>query len=217
MPSKTYLHLRDDFTAGLAEISSAPSTPPPTMAETSESNTADGIATPNPSLHNILTIPLELFERIAELADPRDLPYLRLVNKECAARVLRTFKKMHFAKRAHLISSKDSLQGLLHLVRDDHFGRAIRTLVLCVDVLPQEQHPQFLQWHTYPASFREDTYKGHQNRKRAAGKYQDFLRTQQSFIAEEDDLCLLTTIFSYLKQLNNRVAIQIILKEYSKM
>ncbi len=56
--------------------------------------TAADAATLTKSSHSILTIPLELFERIAELSESSDLPSLRLVNRECAAKALQIFLKV---------------------------------------------------------------------------------------------------------------------------
>jgi hypothetical protein len=54
---------------------------PSYMAETSVGSAANDAATSDASSHNILTIPPELFERIAESSDPEDLPNIRLVNR----------------------------------------------------------------------------------------------------------------------------------------
>ena len=111
--------------------------------------------------HTILTIPLELFERVAELSDPRDLLVLRLVNRECGAKTLRTFKNVHSRRKAYHLASKDSLRSLLHLARNEEFACALRRLILCVDVLPRESDSQYKQWLQDPAAprFSNDTPK----------------------------------------------------------
>ena len=88
----------------------------------------------------ILTLPLKIFEHIAELAQPEDLTALRLTCKEAAANSQRPFAKAFFTKRAFLLSDEESLRTLLTIAEHETFGRTMETVVICVDEVPSDDH-----------------------------------------------------------------------------
>jgi hypothetical protein len=133
----------------------------------------------------------------------------RTVSRESADKVLRTFKKVHFAKKAFLVKSKDSLQFLLQIARNEEFGQAIQTLVLCIDELPQEHLSEYCRCFHDPASSGDDTQIGRMWRNDKGAEFQTYLQKQQRFIYEEHDLTLLTTIFAQLKRIRSHANIQI--------
>ena len=155
------------------------------------------------SRHNILTIPHELLERIADYVDLSDLFALRLINKECTARVLRVFKKRYFAGRAFLIYSEDSLRNLLDLTRHEDFGPAVRKLALCVDELPEMRDSNH-QYYRNHGTLGEDVLQTTRMRLRSqATTYVKYLEKQETSKEQEDDLCRLTTIFSEFRRSGN--------------
>lgn len=92
------------------------------------------------SKHNILTIPLEIFEAVAERAEPEDLLNLRLVNREAAQKVKRTFIATHFTERMFLLTYEESLLTLLAIAKHPEYGRAIQTLLFSSDESPGPEH-----------------------------------------------------------------------------
>lgn len=83
----------------------------------------------------MLTLPPEMFEYVARHVDPKDLCTLRLVNRECASRVLKAYTDAHFTERSFLLY-KESLQTLVDIARSKYFGPRLRKVVLCVDRMP---------------------------------------------------------------------------------
>ncbi|KAF7189153.1 hypothetical protein HII31_09575 [Pseudocercospora fuligena] len=80
-------------------------------------------------------LPPELFELVAEYLEPNDLRCLRLVNRECASKALRTFAKVWFAQKSFLLCDADSLEVARSIARHAAYGPALRKIVLFVDEL----------------------------------------------------------------------------------
>lgn len=87
------------------------------------------------STQSFLDLPVELVELIIESADPKDVLSLRLVSHEVAERASKPFLRHFFARRAFLLSSEESLRGLLNIVENQKLARGLHTVDLCISTL----------------------------------------------------------------------------------
>lgn len=156
-------------------------------------------ATPPPKL---LTIPNELFERIAEAADKEDLLNLRLVAREASARVMRTYTKVYFTERAFLLSSGESLRTLLEIASHATYGRSMRRVVLCIDAFESKPNGNkvFRARHITPEEF---------DSLQQEWEFKTQLAIQASFTDTRSDLGLLNMIFANFKMRDNVVEVQV--------
>ncbi|KAF2482076.1 hypothetical protein BDY17DRAFT_325570 [Neohortaea acidophila] len=98
----------------------------------------------------LLGLPTELFERIAQLAEPKDLLSLRLASKAAAKKTDRTFVSAHFSERTFMPSSEASLHRFVDFGWHPLYGKALRKITFCVEELrplstapPDELRPGF--------------------------------------------------------------------------
>ena len=141
------------------------------------------------SKHNVLTIPPELTEHIALLADPEDLLSLRLVNREASQRIEQVYIKAYFTECAFLLCYTESLATLLAIVEHDKYGASLERIVICVD---QVSHPE-QQCRLAPGAKKDRRSKAH---KAHVAAY-----AAQTFMQQDNiDIALLTLIFTRLRQ-----------------
>ena len=178
------------------------------MADASAGTAAEDAIPEKPSSHNILTIPPEVFERIAEEADPEVLLALRLVSKETDERVFRTHLKTHFSERAFLLSSEDSLRTLLAISENETFARALDTVELCIDDIPSEDHPCHVNRTRAP--LHELTLRERIQRTQQDPMRKFICERQEQFRQRDGDLHLLTIIFSRFKLLDHDVEVKVV-------
>jgi hypothetical protein len=93
---------------------------------------APGAAQPT----TISDIPPEVFETIAQVADPKILVNMRLVNREIDCKVFGIFGKRMFATKACMVCSEASLRRLLAILEDLRLGPYVKKLVLCLEAVP---------------------------------------------------------------------------------
>jgi hypothetical protein len=143
----------------------------------------------------LLSIPPEVFELIARSVEPRDLLALRKTKRDAKNKTERTFAKVHFSERAFLLSSEDSLHVLLEIVKHPSYGRALKTLVFCVDeVSPREDDDR-------PAEHL--SFDERDDREVTAELRRKHIVKRKEFRDKGNDLHLLVTIFSYLRRIEN--------------
>ncbi|KAK4609379.1 hypothetical protein CLAFUW4_14625 [Fulvia fulva] len=87
---------------------------------------------------SLAAMPAELLKSIATFADLQDLPALRLVNRECNSKVLRTFTKTFFTTLPILLCYDKSIKTALEIAGHPIFAPAIRTIDPSIDVIPDE-------------------------------------------------------------------------------
>jgi hypothetical protein len=165
----------------------------------------------NESPTGILDLPAEVLEHIAHLSEDADLLNLRLANREINSKVIRTFNNVHFTDRAFLLCSEDSLRCLAATVDHEHFRKALRTVTLCFDEIPQPDHFIRLQvLENYPRPVRDELgpIEG-SKRDTQDAQYPQYLEKQHRFQESDLDFYLLTTIFSRLRMLDNVVAVRV--------
>ena len=160
----------------------------------------------------LLAIPPEVFERIAQHADPKDLLSLRLVCKEAGARVFRTYTQAHFTERAFLVCSPESLNTLIEIAQSEVLGTHMKKLIFCLDEIA---HPED---HRTLLRFRDPAHAT----INLPGEQTRFLRNcqdvrhktaydmQQAAIHSELDLHLLTTALCRLRQKELHLSVQIV-------
>ncbi|KAK3046910.1 hypothetical protein LTR09_011661 [Extremus antarcticus] len=146
----------------------------------------------------LLDIPPELTERIAQLCEPRDLPALRLVNREVGSRVIRTFTKVHFEKRSCLLCYEPGLQRLTRIAEHPHFGKAFGSLVFYIDEIPEADHPS-RDGNDSPQTLDRMSDSERAERILENQRYLELLQQQRDLRQSDTDLRLLTGIFSRLK------------------
>lgn len=125
--------------------------------------------------HNILTIPPEVAERIAQAAGPTDLLNLRLACKEAEARVTRTFGQRHFAYVGVLLCAVESLDRLLEITESDKLSGFVKQIGLIMAGIPDPESDEIK-----PIG---KTSKGRSPKAHAAEM--EFLRKAQSQRLEE--------------------------------
>lgn len=117
------------------------------------SHYANGIApitARTPACTPILNLPVELFERVAELADPVDLLSLKLVSKEVARYTRRTYVSLskmiysqditysypqittYFEHRGILVGDDKEVETAIEVAKHPELGSAAKTLSLCM-------------------------------------------------------------------------------------
>lgn len=138
-----------------------------------------------------------------------DLLSLRLVSRECSGKVHRTFKKVHFTEKAFLLANEESLRTLFAITQNEDFGKAIKSLVFCVDELPRFEDSAYASFLHDPESTGEDTSSALAERQIVGEDYVRLHRQQMDFKDHEYDLYLLTTICAQLRRNGNCPAIQI--------
>lgn len=72
------------------------------------------------SKHNILNVLPEVTERIAKVAEPKDLLNLRLVCKEADARIFRVYGRVYFAHWQLLLHSEERLAVVLEVAQSEN-------------------------------------------------------------------------------------------------
>lgn len=91
----------------------------------------------NSEPNNLVKLPPEIFEKIAQLVDPADLLSIRLLCREAAAKVLRTYQSTHFTEHALLLCDDLSLRTLVDIAKTPHLGACLRKIIICVDAVPK--------------------------------------------------------------------------------
>ena len=157
--------------------------------------------------HGLTTIPLEVFERIAEHAEPQDLLPLRLASREIASRVYRTYVKAHFTERAFLLYSKDSLQTLLEIAESEDLAQYMTTLILCTDFLTAEDMDD-MDMFVEPYISQMPVAEARFLRQSRIKRWKVLFEEQSTFDAE-GLLAKLTLIFARFRQSGNAIGIKI--------
>lgn len=160
------------------------------MADT-EQSAQDDPTTATDLKSYLLNIATEIFEQVAESAQPKDLKALRLASRDTNQKSLRTFAEAYFTERAHLLCSKRSLTVLLNIAKHPTFARSMRTVVLCDDEMDSENV------HT-PAP------------KLSTSQRKAFRAQIDEFQDGNLDLHILTTIFAYFRLVDNPIGIQVL-------
>lgn len=173
----------------------------------------------NGNKHNILTIPLEMFERIAELAEPEDLLNLRLVNRETADRVERNFIATHFSERMFLISYQDNLETLLAIANHPQFGNALRVVYLCNEELPGPDHPLIQNGRCVKRWERVDdnSIDSQIFRELQDREWLRLVEEQKQFLERDGDVHMLVRTFQAFQRNGNIPAVMLMDQEEAAM
>ena len=152
----------------------------------------------------LLSLPLEIIEHIAALADPQEMPKLRLLNRECAEKVKRTFVREHFTERAFLLCNEDSLRTLLAIVEHDELGRALRHVAFGTDIVRDMAHEcsQLEMEGLTPSGCREE--------KQQYLEHARLSQAQDRFLDGRGELHLLVTIFARLRTYRNPIILTLL-------
>lgn len=185
-----------------AHLHSAPYTP---MATTALILAADQAHDATSDI-NLLTLPPEMFERIAQSLPIEDLPYLRLTCRDAAAKVERTYVQAHFTDRGFLLCYKQSLQTAIDIARHEKFGKALKSITLYVDDIKPKLINRSVAYHLTP--FGRVQQRLHQDGCDAARK--QLFNQQQAMREEEDDLNALTVLFSHLRQHAGAIEVEVV-------
>ena len=106
-----------------------------TPAADCQSTLASSLATSHPNEQNresdLLRIPVELLEHVAEHLDASDFGSLRLACKEVAERVDHVFANKFFSERCFLTSDITSLATLLQISGHESYSKSMRRIWLC--------------------------------------------------------------------------------------
>jgi hypothetical protein len=147
------------------------------------SDTADGSTTTDYSAPSLDGVPLEMFERIAELTDTKDLKALRLVSHSIGAKALRTCKIVLFSEVKVMLRCKASVRGALEQAQHPVVGDAIREIVIYENLL---RCPQRAEYDYQPElTFSEEMFQ----------KWSSAYESQQLERHSENTLRLLTALF----------------------
>lgn len=169
------------------------------MASPGSESIADATNTETASSHNILTIPLELFERIADEVDGKDLLTLRLVSKETDQKMFRTYLNLHFTERAFLLSSMESLYTLIAIAEHEPFAKSLRRLDLCIEEIPDRDHTVHEARGPVAQPTKLQTFA--RELQARSSRHWDGIADMQAAITGNDiDLHLLTVAFARLRR-----------------
>lgn len=93
---------------------------------------------------NLVKLIPEIFETIAQNVEPADLFSMRLLCREAAVKVLRTYQSTHFTERIILLWDELGLEALVNIAEDKRFGPCLKKLTICVDTIDKPR-PEDLQ------------------------------------------------------------------------
>lgn len=162
------------------------------------------------STHNLLTVPPEVCERIAQLADPPVLLNLRLTSKETAARILRTYGQTLFGHMSFMMCFLEDLNRLLS-VSQSELATFMTTITLVVNSIPNPNG----RLHLSRTELDTEQVKGISQRELQSLMESQNERLEEMYSIQEDnetsklDLWTLNMAFCHLRQKNTRPAIQI--------
>lgn len=83
----------------------------------------------------LVTLPPEIFERIAEECNDASVKAPRLTSHESASKVLRTYVSTFFQDLVVLPCLEESLQNISKILRHPTFGKVVRSLSVCPKVM----------------------------------------------------------------------------------
>lgn len=165
-------------------------------------------ATPS---HNLLTVPPEVTERIAQHLDPHCLSALRLVSRETAARIFRTYGKAHFAVSVFTLCSPKSLDALVAVARSE-LAPFMKTITLCADnLVDPETEPHYGAMRRYADG--EGPLWVHAQRRGYEAECQAY-KAQQTLASTNQDLRILTTSLCGLRRKGIRPSIEVMTYEF---
>ncbi|KAF7196868.1 hypothetical protein HII31_01786 [Pseudocercospora fuligena] len=107
-------------------------------------------------------LPTELFEMVADLLPPADLPALRLVSRNSEWRIRRTYSEKCFKNLEVLLNSERSLKKALEISQHPVFGGKVHALTIHTDELAackhaaKKQKQKQLQEDIHPGSEKQD-------------------------------------------------------------
>ncbi|SMR64471.1 unnamed protein product [Zymoseptoria tritici ST99CH_3D1] len=145
----------------------------------------------------LLGLPVEMLQRIAELTTKDELMCLRLVSRECAAKVLKVYKEVLFSEQRVMLSTNSSIRNAIEVVGHPVFGAVVQRLVLVDDSLPEPRRVDFTSFDTG----REDSA--------SARLVMATHRAQNSKWKQGEDLRLLTILLRKYGQVTQRSIIHL--------
>lgn len=152
---------------------------------------------------DLLTLPPEVFERIAQSLPIEDLSALRLTCREADTKTQRTFFQAHFAESGFLLCSKESLRAAIDLVKHVKSGPAMKKIILYADSINAEPAQWFSSALAVPATrVQQDILKESWDRAR-----ESFAWHAEHVRETEDDSNLLTVLFARLTQRDQEVEV----------
>ncbi|KJX99801.1 hypothetical protein TI39_contig351g00008 [Zymoseptoria brevis] len=145
----------------------------------------------------LLGLPVEMFQRIAEITTKDELMCLRLVSRECAAKVLKVYKEVLFSEQRVMLSTNSSIRNAIEVIDHPVFGGAIRRLVLVDNSL---REPHVIDFTSHETDRKESAYA-----RLAMAAY----RAQNSTWTRGEDLRLLTILLRKYGQVTKRSIIHL--------
>lgn len=165
------------------------------------------------SKHNLLTIPLEMFERIAEFAEPRSLLSIRQVNREAGEKVKRIYVEEHFTKRAFLLWDEDSVGTLMDIAKHPVFGPAMKRVYICADEVAKGGHKWVLEQEARAPELWDRTLgRPVEERIMHLQRMEQWTKlalAQHEFRKRCGDLHLLVMAFSHFRRIGSNVGVSI--------
>ena len=172
-----------------------------------------------PSRAFILTLPPELFARVAEFCPPEALLKLRMVSREVSTKTYNTFLEAQFTERAFLLCYKDSLHRAVKLARHEKFGKHLKKLTFYADE-PNGDLEEVGNFVTRRVSSMGNGQTGPfapwqlrtmvDMTQKAVGRAE---RDRDDMIDSEADLMLLTALFCHLRQYDSQIAVEILVMQ----
>ncbi|SMR61968.1 unnamed protein product [Zymoseptoria tritici ST99CH_1E4] len=129
----------------------------------------------------LLGVPTEMFDLIVESTESKDLKHLRLVSRECAAKVLGPFKKNYIHSREVKLATESSIANTIKAIEHPEFGRLVRELVLVDNTA---------------SSPTEGEFRGLENGAAALGRATAVYQAQRFTRHSGEDRRLLTELFA---------------------
>ncbi|CAK3791011.1 hypothetical protein TI39_contig351g00008 [Lecanosticta acicola] len=146
----------------------------------------------------LIGIPPEVFERIAQLSDDADLLAIRLVCREAASKVLRTYTEVHFSRRHIYLHRESDLRAAIPVAKHPVFGAALSELVINVDQL---QDPA--------TSVMVDRSLSEEARLERADQLNAIFQKQEQLKDISTHLQLLTIVFAHTRRHGNHPVVTV--------
>ncbi|SMY29810.1 unnamed protein product [Zymoseptoria tritici ST99CH_1A5] len=106
-------------------------------------------------------LPVELIERIAQLTSQEDRKCLRMVSRDCGAKVLNVYKDSVFHEVRVMLCSESSIRNAINIIAHQLYGTAVKNFIL-TDI----SEPDPADYHFAHAYGKSIAVAAHQAQKR---------------------------------------------------
>ena len=134
---------------------------------------------------NLLSLPTEIMEAVANEVPAEDLPSLRLVCKDIDSKITRSYNQQCFSAKAFVLGSPLSMQNLAHISQHPRFSQALKRFTL---VLQEVRYlPIGLAWKKWAENKKsgQATLNDEQRTEyfKLRRTYNDLIAHQRTFVA----------------------------------